>query len=752
MSADKAMVVAVRVRPLSSKEIEGGAKSCCQIINNTVIAIKKEGTGGYLKSEQAIVNEYAFDACFDESSSQFEVYEQTAKPFLPNLLKGLNVTVFCYGATGSGKTHTMLGNTRQDGAGSSCEAGIIPNAVSDLFNLLATASSKNSFGEKWVLNMSYIEVYNEQVYDLLDSSGRTLALREDPEKGQVTIAGVTEQCVSSYQDVIDFLVAGNKNRRTEATNANNVSSRSHAVLQLTLQHLTRTSSGRDSQVESKLSLIDLAGSERASATNNTGARLQEGANINKSLLSLANCINALSSRASGGSNKNVKYRDSKLTHLLKSSLEGNCNLVMIANVNPSHLTYEDSHNTIKYANRSKSIKVNPSMKESTKELSWVEREEKLKQENEFLRQRVSELESIVKQLQQALPAGYVCKNSQEFGIEDDVSEDLNYKPASSSKLSVEKSARSGRGKKGVSEPASCASVPRTALPPIKESADKSRFSLGSEFDPLCSSYANALSDSILEDGLFHCSEPPTPIAPVPEEKVVASAASVGRKGKRARDSQASVKSARSSVRKSDSAEIVTVSVATDHVSVSAPVENVFSTLLTEDSNPLNVSIEAMYPAAKRRRSQIPIAKKSASSNSSKGGSSKSSNAVNMAPQKGIEAESSENLDPQNHENIWEDPIDDEAISLSKKAPASEPVSLANRSIKGAAVAPVGSRRQSLAQVSMMLQALSDPLTVEDGGLTTRARRVSVTSTAAPSPAVTATSSSRRKSSVSRRLM
>lgn len=745
--SDKTMVVAVRVRPLNTKEIESGAKSCCQIINNSIISIKKEGNGGYLKSEQAIINEYAFDACFDESSTQVEVYEQTAKPFLPNLLKGLNVTVFCYGATGSGKTHTMLGNTRQDGATSSCEAGIIPNAVFDLFQLISVASSKKSFGEKWILNMTYIEVYNEQVYDLLDSSGRTLSLREDSEKGQVTIAGATEQSVNSYQEVIDFLIAGNKNRRTEATNANSVSSRSHAVLQLNLQHTTRTSSGRDAQVDSKLSLIDLAGSERASATNNTGVRLQEGANINKSLLSLANCINSLSNRANGGSNKNIKYRDSKLTHLLKSSLEGNCNLVMIANVNPSHLTYEDSHNTIKYANRSKSIKVNPTMKENTKELSGVEREQKLKQENEFLRQRVIELESIVKQLQRAPPVGFIAKSISELESEDNdptISAEKGSKLTSSSKLSADKPARSGRGRKGISsEPASCASLSRTVLPPIKESGDISRFSLGSDFDPLGSIYANALSDSILEDGLFNMSEPPTPIVPVAEieQKMITSVAS--RKGKRTRESQPSAKSVGTKTGKYEPNS--NVSAATDHVSISGPVDNVFSSLLTEDINPLNVSIESMYPAAKKRRSQIPIAKKSGSS--SKRSSSKSTTTAVNIPTSDIEQ--SENIAPCNQENdadVWEDPVTGEDADMLKSLPISEPVSLVNRS-KVAGLVPARSRRQSLAQVSMMLDALSDPMGAEDG-INTRARRVSVS---AVSAAVT-TSTSRRKSSVSRRLM
>ena len=154
-------------------------------------------------------------------------------------------------------------------------------------------------------------------------------------------------------------------------------------------------------IESKLSLIDLAGSERASATNNRGARLQEGANINKSLLALANCINALAAGdRPNGKKHNVKYRDSKLTHLLKSSLEGNCNLIVIANINPSHFTYEDSHNTLKYSNRAKNIKVNPVALEQKQESNWMEREAALRSENAFLRSKVLELEAEVKMLRE----------------------------------------------------------------------------------------------------------------------------------------------------------------------------------------------------------------------------------------------------------------------------------------------------------------------------------------------------------------
>ena len=441
---DKGILVAVRIRPLSNDEIDAGAKVCCEVFDNSnIVTISQAGVAGsYLNSQKGTVNEYAFDAVFDSSASQMEVYEKTAKPFIPKVIAGLNVTVFAYGATSAGKTHTMFGSSRVDEAASHAEAGIIPNAIKDVFSIIAEKTKSLCVGEKWSVNLSYIEVYNEQIYDLLVPipTGKSLSLREDQEKGIMVIAGVIELNVESLDEVLKQLQLGNRNRKTEATMANQVSSRSHAILQLNITHTYRVNSlnnvnngkdsvkdsgkesgkdngkdgGRDSSkdsfrdsfkecfVESKLSLIDLAGSERASATLNRGARLMEGANINKSLLALANCINALAENNGSGKKGNVKYRDSKLTLLLKNSLEGKSNLVIIANINPSHQTLEDSHNTLKYANRAKNIKINANLKEISKDLSWAEREIRYKEENKLLRQRVALLETIVDELQTAL--------------------------------------------------------------------------------------------------------------------------------------------------------------------------------------------------------------------------------------------------------------------------------------------------------------------------------------------------------------
>ena len=228
------------------------------------------------------------------------------------------------------------------------------------------------------------------------------------------MVGLSEHPVSSYDEVMDLLMRGQANRKTEATRANAVSSRSHAVLQFSIMHTKINSVGHKTLIEAKLSLIDLAGSERASVTQSTGMRLQEGSNINKSLLALGNCISALSERANDEKSSglrsptptfkktprksvNVKYRDSKLTHLLKGSLDGNCNLVMIANVNPADDTYDDSYHTLVYANRAKNLKVNPLIKEQYEDIT-AEKQLRLIEENNALRCKVIELEATVQRL------------------------------------------------------------------------------------------------------------------------------------------------------------------------------------------------------------------------------------------------------------------------------------------------------------------------------------------------------------------
>eukprot|EP00163_Fabomonas_tropica_P027953 TRINITY_DN553_c0_g1_i2.p1 TRINITY_DN553_c0_g1~~TRINITY_DN553_c0_g1_i2.p1 ORF type:complete len:910 (-),score=222.75 TRINITY_DN553_c0_g1_i2:81-2810(-) len=293
-----------------------------------------------LRQKRSREMRYAFDYAFDQDVSTRHIYECTTKFLLDGVMNGFNATVFAYGQTGTGKTHTMLGEKN--------DPGIITLTLGDLF--VKTAEHPDLL---YNIKVTYIEVYNERIKDLLGDPNLELDLREDPVSGP-TVAGVKEFTVQTVEQVLALVERGNKYRAMEPTKANEVSSRSHAVLQAICESRDRTAATNHEVKIGKLTMIDLAGSERASVTDNRGLRLIEGANINRSLLSLGNCINALGDKSKRGSY--VPYRDSKLTRLLKDSLGGNCRTVMIATVSPLRSSFEDTHNTLKYANRAKNIK------------------------------------------------------------------------------------------------------------------------------------------------------------------------------------------------------------------------------------------------------------------------------------------------------------------------------------------------------------------------------------------------------------
>ena len=251
---------------------------------------------------------------------------------------GLNGTCFAYGMTGAGKTHTMLGS----GMGKSGEKGLVYVAVEDCLNSMRARRTE------FVLKLSYLEIYNEHVRDLLADGGNLMVV-EDPLKG-VVVPNLQEFEIHSSAEAKELIDQGNTMRVMASTSANQFSTRSHAVLQLLLE---QKSSG-NTVTYSKLSLIDLAGSERAASTENRGQRMVEGANINRSLLALGNCINILSDSNKKG--KFIPYRDSKLTRILKESLCGNTQTIMIACISPSYSAVEETLNTLKYAERARNIK------------------------------------------------------------------------------------------------------------------------------------------------------------------------------------------------------------------------------------------------------------------------------------------------------------------------------------------------------------------------------------------------------------
>ncbi|XP_051478040.1 kinesin-like protein KIF18A [Apus apus] len=357
MSADKEedvcnhVKVVVRVRPESKKEKDGNFSRVVHVVDQHIVVFdpkeeevsffhgKRLNNRDITKRKQKDLK-FVFDAVFDESSSQLEVFEHTTKSLIDGFLNGYNCTVLAYGATGAGKTHTMLGSPE--------DPGVMYLTMMTLYNCMEQMKEEKTCN----VAVSYLEVYNEQIRDLLVSSG-PLAVREDAEKG-VVVQGLTLHQPKSAEEILQMLDYGNKNRTQHPTDVNASSSRSHAVFQIYLRQQEKTASINQNVRIAKMSLIDLAGSERASVTNAKGARFREGTNINRSLLALGNVINALADPKS--KKQHIPYRNSKLTRLLKDSLGGNCRTVMIAAVSPSSMFYDDTYNTLKYANRAKDIK------------------------------------------------------------------------------------------------------------------------------------------------------------------------------------------------------------------------------------------------------------------------------------------------------------------------------------------------------------------------------------------------------------
>ncbi|XP_053424825.1 kinesin-like protein KIF18B isoform X1 [Nycticebus coucang] len=353
MAKEDSMVrVVVRVRPPTPQELDSQRQPVVQVVDERVLVFNpEEPNGGFPGLKWGGIHDgpkkkgkdltFVFDRVFGEAATQQDVFQHTTHSLLDGFLQGYNCSVFAYGATGAGKTHTMLG---REG-----DPGIMYLTTMELFKRLEACQEEKHFE----VLISYQEVYNEQIHDLLQPKG-PLAIREDPDKG-VVVQGLSFHQPASAEQLLEMLTRGNRNRTQHSTDANATSSRSHAIFQIFVKQQDRIPGLTQTVQVAKMSLIDLAGSERASSTHAKGERLREGANINRSLLALINVLNALADAK--GRKTHVPYRDSKLTRLLKDSLGGNCRTVMIAAVSPSSLAYEDTYNTLKYADRAKEIRL-----------------------------------------------------------------------------------------------------------------------------------------------------------------------------------------------------------------------------------------------------------------------------------------------------------------------------------------------------------------------------------------------------------
>ncbi|XP_018569213.1 kinesin-like protein KIF18A isoform X2 [Anoplophora glabripennis] len=378
--------VVVRVRPPNEKEQGENCRMVVKVVDDQMLifdpkedaqafffhGVQQRGRDLLKKSHKDM--QFMFDKVFSKDSNNEDVFQNSTHSLINSLMDGYNCSVFAYGATGAGKTHTMTGKPETP--------GITFLTMTELFRKRDELTIEREFE----LGITYLEVYNELVKDLLNP-GSPLQLREDGKYG-VMVAGIKVHKIQKPEELFSLLDYGNKNRTQHPTDANAESSRSHAVFQV---YLHMTIKGTGEVQTAKLSMIDLAGSERGSATGYVGARFTEGANINKSLLALGNCINSL---ADG--QRHVPYRDSKLTRLLKDSLGGNCQTVMIANVSPSSLSFEDTYNTLKYATRAKKIKANIKRNVVNVELHvghYVKMVEDLQKENSSLKIQLNDEKS-----------------------------------------------------------------------------------------------------------------------------------------------------------------------------------------------------------------------------------------------------------------------------------------------------------------------------------------------------------------------
>jgi len=353
------------------------------------------------------LHRFTFDTIFDMDSLQEDVYNITAKQAVQSVLEGYNSTIFCYGQTGTGKTYTMEGFTYES---KNPNRGIIQRTIQDIFNFIETTSDSNT---KFIIRASFLQIYNENISDLLKSDKKNLQIREDKKKG-IYVDLLSEWAVRSPLDLYALLRRGGGSRTTSSTYMNDVSSRSHAVFQITVEQMTTDKELNDNKAQikvGKLNLVDLAGSERIRITGTRGQQLEESKKINKSLSCLGNVINALTDKK--GKNY-IPYRDSKLTRLLQDSLGGNCKTTMIATISPSEDAFSESLSTLYFAQRAKKIKNRPIINEDVNNRALIRKyETELKNlRNELeLKNKMLKNNGLVMQLQEEKEQALMDKNN-----------------------------------------------------------------------------------------------------------------------------------------------------------------------------------------------------------------------------------------------------------------------------------------------------------------------------------------------------
>uniref|UniRef100_A0A8C2D5C5 Kinesin-like protein n=1 Tax=Cyprinus carpio TaxID=7962 RepID=A0A8C2D5C5_CYPCA len=354
----EAVKVVVRCRPLNKKEEATNQERIVEVdVRLGQVSVRKpKSSGSFLKS-------FTFDAVYDVGSKQNELYDYACKPLIDSVMHGFNGTIFAYGQTGTGKTYTMEGVPTDPE-----RRGVIPNSFQHIFTHISRSQN-----QQYLVRVSYIEIYQEEIRDLLcKDNNKKLELKEDPELG-VYVKDLSSVVTKNIKEIEHVMNLGNQSRSVGFTKMNERSSRSHAIFVITIECSEMGIDGEDHIRVGKLNMVDLAGSERQSKTGAQGQRFKEAAKINLSLSALGNVISALVD----GKSTHVPYRDSKLTRLLQDSLGGNSKTVMVATVGPASCHYDETLTTLRYANRAKNIRNKPKINEDPKDALLREFQEEI---------------------------------------------------------------------------------------------------------------------------------------------------------------------------------------------------------------------------------------------------------------------------------------------------------------------------------------------------------------------------------------